>query len=146
MAAAAASASELLIASFLLQILFTTLLGWLMLLTHQPWAKDNALVKRLRSKDVTSAHVDWVILALLQAASAVVLERVRVPDPRTVAWCLVYSSWAAPLTYFFKAFGINGFRATGKPNFESLVGLVGFAATSSFTYAWVMVVKAWFGW
>lgn len=142
------SPTDLLLSSFLLQILFTTLLGWLMLVPHQPWAKDNALAKKLRSTHVTSAHVDWVILALMQAGAAVVLERVRMPlaDARLVARCLVYSGWAAPTTYFFKAFGINGFRFDGRPTLQSLVGLVGFTATSVHTYAWIMIVRAWFGW
>lgn len=138
--------TDLLLSSFLLQILFTTILGWLMLLPHQPWAKDNALAKKLRSTHVTSAHVDWVILALLQLGAAVVLERVRVPNAAVVARCLVYSGWAAPLTYVFKAWGVNGFRFDGRLTIDSLVGLVGFTATTAHTYAWVVLVRAWFGW
>lgn len=142
----AASASELLIGSFCLQILWTTLLGWLMLFPHQAWGKDTALGKRLRSRDVTSAHVDWVLLGLVQLGAAVVLERVRLPNAHAVAWSLIFNGYVAPFAYFLKAFGINAFRATGKPNLESLVGLISFAGVSAFTWAWAMLVRAWFGW
>lgn len=143
------SPADLLLSSFLLQILFTTLLGWVMLLPRQPWAKDHALATKLRSRDVTSAHVDWVMLALVQLGAAVVLPRCQArlaASPHTIAWCLIYNGWAAPFVYFLKAFGINGFRATGKLSVESLVGLMGFSSTVGFTYAWVMLVRAWFGW
>ncbi len=119
-----------------------------MLFPHQPWAKDRPLARRLRSPHVTSAHVDWIILALLQAAAAVALPRceARLSDPHRLAWCLVFSGWVAPTTYFVKAFGVNGFRFSGKLNIESLVGLVGFAGVVSHTYAWAALVRAWFGW
>lgn len=133
--------------SFLLQILWTTLLGWALLFPRQPWAKKYGWAQALRSKDVTAAHVDWVILGLVNVGAALVIPRIahRLDDPHAIARCLVYSSWVAPLTYFFRGFGINGFRITGL-NKESVVGLTGFTATSSFTYAWIKVVQAWFGW
>lgn len=148
MPASASSAADLLLGSFVLQIAWTTLLGWIMLLPHQPWAKDLALARMLRSKDVTAAHVDWIVLALVQVGAAIVIPRceARLSNPHVVAWCIICSGWYAPTVYFLKAFGINGFRATGKPNVESLVGLMGVSGTMAFTFAWAQIVRAWFGW
>lgn len=140
--------AELLLSSFVLQTAWTTLLGWAMLLPHQPWAKDLAFARKLRSKDVTSAHVDWVLLALVQVGAAVVMPlcEARLANPRVVAYCLIWNGWCAPVVYLLKAFDINGFRATGKPGMESLLALMGFSGTVAFTYAWVQIVRAWFGW
>lgn len=133
---------RLLIGSALLQLLWTTLLGWTMLLPHQPWSKG--LLAKLRSKDVTSAHVDWVILALVQIATAFVIYQQPVPFAVWVARGIAYSGWVAPSTYFLRAWGINAFRMDGKKAVEMVAGLIALSGTVAFTIAWCVVVAAWF--
>ena len=125
----------------MLQILWTSILGWGMILAHQPWG--GSLV-RLRSRHVTIAHVDWIMLALLQIAAAYILSLRQVPDAYLMAQLISFSGWVAPLTYIAQAWGINGFRLDGRRLVDTVVGLLGFASTSSFTYAWVKIVMAWF--
>lgn len=137
------SPTEFLMRSATLQILFTTLLGWAMLVPHQVWGNGSAFATRLRSRDVTSAHVDWVMLALVQFAAAYAMSLKSPPQAYIASRCLVFNGWVAPAVYLAKAWGINGFRLDGKRGVDTVIGVVGLAGVVAFTYGWLQIVRAW---
>jgi hypothetical protein len=57
-------ATRLLVFSGGLSILFASLLGAVMLIPMQPWGK--ALLKQVNFKQLLAAHLDWVMLGLMQ--------------------------------------------------------------------------------
>lgn len=138
-----ASPTDFLLLSGTLQILFTTLLGWLMLIPHQVWGNDSAFAVRLRSRDVTMAHVDWVLLALVQFAAAYAMSLKSPEQAFIVSRCLVFNGWVAPAVYLAKAWGINGFRLDGRRGVDTLLGLAGLVGVIAFTYGWAQIVLAW---
>lgn len=138
-----ASPTDFLLLSGTLQVLFTTLLGCLMLIPHQVWGNDSAFAVRLRSRDVTMAHVDWVMLALVQFAAAYAMSLKSPEQAFIVSRCLVFNGWIAPAVYLAKAWGINGFRLDGKRGVDTLLGLAGLVGVIAFTYGWAQIVLAW---
>jgi hypothetical protein len=134
------AATDFLVRSALLQILWTSLLGWMMTIAHQPWG--GAFVK-LRSRDVAMAHVDWIMLSLVQIATAYILTLKVVPEALLLARLIAFSGWYAPTVYMLRAWGINGFRLDGRKAIDTVVGLLGFTGTAAFTYAWCQIVRAW---
>jgi len=138
-----ASPTDFLLLSGVMLILFTTLLGWLMLIPHQVWGNNSAFATRLRSRDVTMAHVDWVMLALVQFAAAYAMSLKSPQQAFIVSRCLVFNGWVAPALYLAKAWGINGFRLDGKRGVDTLIGLAGLVGVVAFTYGWLMIVWAW---
>jgi hypothetical protein len=138
-----ASPTDFLMLSAVMQVLFTTLLGWLMLIPHQVWGNGSAFAVRLRSRDVTMAHVDWVMLALLQFAASYAMSLKSPQQAFIVSRCLVFNGWVAPAVYLAKAWGINGFRLDGKRGVDTLIGLAGLVGVVAFTYGWAQIVRAW---
>ncbi len=139
--AAVPDATLFLVRSGLLQIAWTTLLGWLMLLPHQAYAP--ALAVRLRSEGVRHAHVDWVMLALVQFAAAYALTLRKVPDADFCGRLIAFNAWYAPVVYFLRPWGINGFRLDGKKVIDTVVGSLGFVGICAFTYGWGQIAWAW---
>ncbi len=138
-----ASPTDFLMLSAVMQVLFTTLLGWLMLIPHQVWGDDFAFAMRLRSRHVAMAHVDWVMLALVQFAAAYAMSLKSPPQAFIVSRCLVFNGWIAPTVYLAKAWGINGFRLDGKRGMDTLIGLAGLMGVIAFTYGWAIIVGSW---
>lgn len=138
-----AGPTEFLVRSGVLQILFTTILGWAMLLPHQAWGPSSSLATRLRSRDVAMAHVDWIMLALVQFAAAYILTLKAVPSAHVVARCLAFYGWVGPSVYMARAWGINGFRLDGKRMWDTVMGTLGFTGILAFTYGWAQIVGVW---
>jgi len=113
-----------------------------MIIPHQSWTRG--WLKSLRSHHVAAAHVDWVLLSLVKFGAAYLLTLRPVPNGEVVARLIDFSGWVAPTTYFMKTWGVNGFNLDGKKFVDTVVGLAGFAATTSFTYAWFKIVVAWY--
>jgi len=135
------SASNILVRGGVLQIFFTTLLGWGIILPQQPWM--GGLLQDLRHAQVTTAHVNWIVLALVKIAAAYVLSMRSVPDAVTVAYLIDFAGWVAPIAYFMQAWGFNGFRLDGKRFMDSLIALAVLVATAGFTYAWFRIAMVW---
>ena len=107
------TAAQLLALNASLQILVSSILGVLMLVPLQPWARGWGQI--LRSKGVTSTHLDWLMLAFMQTTAAFLLDRWPIPSDVawTAAWLLVFGGWINAVPYLLRSFGINAFVLAG---------------------------------
>jgi len=118
------------------QIAFASLLGWLMLIPRQPW---GGAFKRLRSRDFTAAHLDWLMLAFMQFGASYSMTRHAFAHARWIALALVAGGWLNPVPYVMRSFGIDAFSLSGGWKQRLSAGLSG---TSSLliTGAWLAIV------
>lgn len=101
------TSSEWLLRNAILQVAFSIFLGWLMLLPRQK--RGGGALAVLLTKDFTAAHLDWLMLAFMQFGAAFVVSTRAIPYSSVMVACLIFGGWANPLSYVFRAFGVNGF-------------------------------------
>jgi hypothetical protein len=130
---------EWLARSAVLQVGWSIVLGWAMLLPHQAW---GAPFRRLRHRDVTAAHVDWVVLALLELGASYLLSLRPVPHASLAAVLLVYGGWMNPVPYFLRAFGVNAFSFSGSA-VDRFSAAVAASSVVAITLGWYAIVAVW---
>ena len=124
-----------------LEILVSSLLGYVMLIPMQPWGK--VLRDRLPApRAVMSIHLDMVMLALMQAAAALGIYVIPSQHDRLAAVLLVASGWLNVTPYVWRAFGVNAFALTGGA-VQRLAASISLASTLALTTAWVLLVAGW---
>jgi hypothetical protein len=123
------------------QIIFASLLGFAMLVPLQPWGQSFG--KLLRSRLMTAAHLDWLMLAFMQAAAAFVLDRwpVGAGPARVVAVLLVAGGWMNPVPYVLKAAGVDAFVLAGPPRQKVAAAIAGLSSLAILA-AWVALLAA----
>jgi hypothetical protein len=137
-------ATRLLIFSGGLSILFASLLGTVMLIPLQPWGKGA--FKGVNFKQLLAAHLDWVMLGLMQGlAGGLIAVFALAPSPWTV-WLMVLGGWLNPLPYLFRAFGINAFALTGSLTQRLAASLGGLSATMIIVAWTILLLAAWQAW
>lgn len=134
-------ASSWLLRSLLLQVFFSVLLGWVMLVPRQSW---GARLKPLLSRDFTAAHLDWLMLAFMQLAALAVLELRRAGEgAEGLAICLIIGGWVNPVPYVLRAFGVNAFQLGGSWPQRLSAALSG-GSSVLITLGWgLLLSKAW---
>lgn len=91
---------RLLLQNAALQFLFSTVLGWLLLIPIQPWGRRFAsFIKRPHA--LTAAHVDWYLLALMQMAAAFGMAVFPTDHATAISWLLIAGGWLNPVPYAF---------------------------------------------
>ena len=110
------SIAKLLVANALVQITFSALLGSYLL--HRIHMRNE----RAGSRDLVAAHVDWIMLALVEAvvAGGIVLFEV---EARVPALLVVVGGWLNPVPYLARGFGINAFVLAGGPVQRTLAAI-----------------------
>jgi hypothetical protein len=137
-------ATRLLVFSGGLSILFASLLGAVMLIPMQPWGK--ALLKQVNFKQLLAAHLDWVMLGLMQGlAGGLIAVFALAPSP-FVVWAMMIGGWLNPLPYLFRAFGINAFALAGSLTQRLAATLGGVSSTLIIVAWWVLLQSAWQAW
>jgi hypothetical protein len=122
------------------QIAFASFLGWAMLVPHQPWGRRW---KRLHSRDVTAAHLDWMMLAFMQFGASYALANRPLAHGEWIAGALIAGGWLNPVPYALRAFGINAFAFAGDWKQRTSAAISGISSLL-ITGAWVaFVVEAW---
>lgn len=139
-----AEATKLLVFSGGLSILFASLLGAAMLIPLQPWGQR--LAKGMNFKQLTAAHLDWIMLGLMQGlAGALIFAFALTPSILTV-WAMVLGGWMNPLPYLFRAFGINAFSLSGPP-LQRIAASLGGLSSTFILVAWtILLLSAWRQW
>lgn len=127
-------ATRLLIFSGGLSILFASLLGAVMLIPLQPWGKGA--FGSVNFKQLLAAHLDWVMLGLMQGLAGGLIAVFGLAPSPYVVWAMVLGGWLNPLPYLFRAFGINAFALAGSLTQRLAASLGGISAT--------MIIVAWF--
>lgn len=110
------------------QMLVASLLGFAMLVPMQPWGRG--LAARFDSRALRAAHLDWIMLALVQQGVAFTLEHWPVRHVDMITALLMFGGWVNPLAYLFRAFGINAFVLSWRPRQLGAALLVGASAVS----------------
>jgi hypothetical protein len=91
-----------LILSGAIQILFSSIVGAIMLIPMQPWGKS--LMARIpKWPDLVRAHVDWLVLSLMQFCGAFMISsHSGLPNAWLVSRLLIFGGWSNPVTYLVK--------------------------------------------
>lgn len=136
------TSSEWLLRNAILQVAFSIFLGWLMLLPRQK--RGGGALAVLLTKDFTAAHLDWLMLAFMQFAAAFVVSTRAIPYSSVMVACLIFGGWANPLSYVFRAFGVNGFAMGGDVT-QRIAASIGALSSSAITVGWGLILVGVFG-
>ncbi|PZR14493.1 MAG: hypothetical protein DI536_10580 [Archangium gephyra] len=136
------TSSEWLLRNAILQVAFSSFLGWLMLLPRQK--RGGGALAVLLTKDFTAAHLDWLMLAFMQFGAAVVVSTRAIPYSSVMVACLIFGGWANPLSYVFRAFGVNGFAMGGDVT-QRIAASIGALSSSAITVGWGLILVGVFG-
>lgn len=118
--------AKLLVANALVQIAFSTLLGsWLLYRIHIRRDRTGA-------RDLVAAHVDWIMLALVETAVAGGIVLFELREAHVPAVLVIVGGWLNPVPYLARGFGINAFVFAGARMQRGLAG-VGAASVVSLT-------------
>lgn len=130
---------KLLVINASIQILVSSLLGFLLLIPMQPWGKN--FLKNVRNlHDLRSTHLDWLMLAFMQYGAAFALMHLPITKPGFVAALLVFGGWMNATPYLVRGiWGINAFSLSGngKQMFSATLGLV---SVLSIITAWSLII------
>jgi hypothetical protein len=130
-----------LLVSTALEILASSLLGYIMLIPMQPWGK--ALRERWPApRALMSVHLDLITLALMQGAAAAGTYAFPNPHDRTAAWLLISSGWLNVTPYAWRLVGVNAFAFTG-PAVQRFAASLSFLGTVALTTGWILLIAGW---
>jgi hypothetical protein len=130
-----------LLVSAALEILASSLLGYVMLVPMQPWAK-GLRDKWPPAKALMSVHLDMIMLALMQAVAAFGMAAVPGAHDRLIAALLVSSGWLNVTPYAWRMVGVNAFALTGR-SLQRFAALTSFVGTVALTGGWVGLLVGW---
>ena len=120
---------------------FSTLLGVAMLIPMQPWGRH--LAKGLNYRQIGAAHLDWIMLGLMQALAAGLIVLFALNPATWVVWAMILGGWLNPLPYVFRAFGVDAFAMAGGPLQRFAAGL-GAVSAPLIVVSWdVLLHAAW---
>ena len=119
----ALSAAKLLALSGMLAILWSTLLGFVMLIPHQAPPGDTKQPLILW-RWIGAAHLGWIMLGLVSLAAAFLIQLFSAAVPWFIVAGLIFGAWINPTVYVFRAFGIDAFRFGGRRS-QKLASVVG---------------------
>lgn len=92
--------AKLLLFSGAASMLFSTFLGFLMLVPMQPWGRQ--LLQGMNFKQFGAAHLDWLMLGLMQGlAGGLVIVFAVEPAPSAV-WAMILGAGSIPSPMFFE--------------------------------------------
>jgi hypothetical protein len=138
------SAAKVLVFSGAAAIFFSSLLGLAMLIPLQPWAQK--LGRGVNFKQIGAAHLDWIMLGLMQGLAGGMIVLFGVSLAPLAIWAMVFGAWANPLPYVFRAFGVNAF-VFGGGLLQRAASVLGLTSSLCILYAWFVIligaVNAW---
>jgi hypothetical protein len=130
-----------LLVSAALEIVASSLLGYVMLVPMQPWGK--ALREKWPSaRGLMSVHLDMIMLAFMQAVAAFGMAALPGAHDRLIATLLVSSGWLNVTPYAWRMVGVNAFALAGRP-LQQFAALTSFVGTVALTGGWVGLLVGW---
>lgn len=125
-------------------IFMSCILGFAMLVPLQPWGRG--IVRGVNFKQIGAAHLDWIMLGLMQGLAAAVIWVFFLEPSRLVVWAMICGSWINPLSYIFRAFGVDAFSFAGG-SLQRMAAAVGGVSSIALLCAWGNILySAWWGW
>ncbi len=99
--------ARLLVSNALLQITFSAWFGgWLLYRMHGAGRRNGA-------RDLVAAHLDWIMLGLVQIAVSRAIEVLDLEGALTPATMIVAAGWLNPVPYLARGLGVDGFTYGG---------------------------------
>jgi len=133
-------ATRWLLVSAGLEMMASILLGYVMLIPMQPWAKG--LRDRWPGRAVMSVHLDLVMLSLMQFAAAAGTYVLPRQHDALVAPLLIISGWLNVLPYAWRLVGVNAFALAGGA-LQKTAALVSLVGTLMLTAGWGLLITGW---
>lgn len=125
-------------------ILFSSAFGFVMLIPLQPWGKE--MLKKVNWKQIGHAHLDWIILGLMQGLVGGLIAVFELNPPQLAVWAVVVGGWMNALPYLFRGLGINAFSLSGG-FFQITTALMGLFSSCAIVYGlYVIIDQAWSMW
>lgn len=120
-------------------VLFSSVLGFVMLVPLQPWGK--ALRAWLPHKALGPAHLDWIMLGLMLGLAAAVVLLTETSAPGWWVMLMVAGAWLNPLPYAFRIFGVNAFVLAG-PIHQKAAATLGLMSSAALVAGWTWLLLA----
>ena len=130
--------SNVLVANAFSQFTVSALVGFAMLLPRQPWFRWKMAI---RQKELLAAHLDWIMLGLVQVAGAVAMQSNSASW--AVTWLLVFGGWANALPYLLRGVGIDAFVLAGSPAQRVSAAISGISSTALLAAFVMLAVSLW---
>ena len=123
-----------------ISIFFSAWIGVLMLFPRKPKADPNDK-PNVNFKQIGAAHIDWILLGLMQGLAGVLIFLFGITPAYYVLWIMAFGAWFNPLPYVFRAFGVNAFVFAGGPVQRIAAGMGGLSSTAILV-SWSMIFWA----
>jgi hypothetical protein len=120
------------------QIAFASLLGWATA-ARELCVRISAV---LTSRDLTAAHLDWLMLAFMQFGAAYSFSRHRFAHETWIRAALIAGGWLNPVPYVMRGMGVDAFAFAGDWKQRSSAAISG-ASSLAITAAWIAVPFGW---
>ncbi len=112
-----------------ISIFFSAWIGVLMLFPRKPKA-DSEKTSGVNFKQIGAAHIDWILLGLMQGLAGLLILLFAVTPAPYVLWLMAFGAWFNPLPYVFRAFGVNAFVFAGGPLQRTAAAMGGLSSTA----------------
>lgn len=125
-------------------VLLPSAIGFMMLIPMQPWGRKY--IRGINFRQVGAAHLDWIMLGLMQglAGGLVILFQLTPPSWSVIA--MITGAWINPLSYVFRAFGVDAFSFAGD-RLQRAAALTGGVSATAIALSWcVFLNAAWQSW
>ncbi|NOX51638.1 MAG: hypothetical protein GXP16_14060 [Gammaproteobacteria bacterium] len=135
-------ATKWLVASGCFAIFLSSLLGVVMLIPLQKPRQPTGT--GVNFKQIGAAHIDWIMLGLMSTAAGGLIYLFDLTLPFYVIGFMIFGAWINPLSYVWRAFGINAFQFAGGPRQRLASFLSGFSSVA-IILAWGVIFYSLFG-
>lgn len=118
-------------------IFFSAWVGVMMLFPRRERPADPDR-RPVNMKQIGAAHLDWIMLGLMQALAGMLLWLFDTTPIALSVWLIAFGGWVNPLSYVFRAFGINAFVYGGGP-LQKVGAVVGGLSSLSIIAGWSLI-------
>jgi hypothetical protein len=123
-----------------ISIFFSAWIGVLMLFPRKPKAETGE-TSGVNFKQIGAAHIDWILLGLMQGLAGLLIFLFKVTPASYVLWLMAFGAWFNPLPYVFRAFGINAFVFAGPPT-QRIAAAMGGLSSTAILLGWSLIFWA----
>lgn len=132
-------AIKVLLMSAAFAMVFSSLIGVGMLFIIKG-ISENGAPPKINLRQIGAAHLDWIMLALMLGLAAAFIYFFELSTvPLFAIAALVFGAWVNPLSYVFRAFGVNAFVFAGGP-MQRISAALGGISSTGIIIAWVMLI------
>lgn len=133
------AAAQYLVFSAALAFVWSSLLGFFMMIPHLRSAKLTQMTRGVNFRQLLSAHLDWIMLAFMQGLAAGLLILFDLAPAGWIVAALIFGGWMNAVPYFLRAFGINAF-VYGGGVIQRVASVLGGISVFVVTAAWISLV------